>query len=507
VSDRGRQAVLDLDLAPDEVGGLARSAALSHLRAGRQRSTPVRLVWHDTPDAALATDGIELCEHRLGRETVWRLARMRGEPAAPLTPGAPPLLLEEAADPTSFTRPLPAPLLPVAACEGVVRTLPLAEAAGSLRVTVLDGILRAVAGERAVCRVTVAGEAEAGMALALGLAAGVRLCVPAAPLAAQAYALAGRILPPAATGAPALPVDASVGDAFAGIAAHLGAVLLHWAALARVDGGPEAVHQMRVAVRRLRSAVSLFRRAVGGPALEVVEAEQQALMRVLGPARDWDVFAAGTGRAVARAFPGDPAILRLVAATERRRRDCYASLDSFLDGATFRALGIRLAGLLAARPWELPPAIDGDDAGQREAADRQAAALAAPLRQFATHALTRRLARVSEVGGDLSALPAEDLHRARIQIKRLRYAAEFFAPLYPPRETRRFIRRLSALQEQLGLLNDGAVAQHLMAQLPGGERSYGAGVVRGFVAAGLRGARAKAERSWRKARRLEPFWS
>jgi triphosphatase len=138
--------------------------------------------------------------------------------------------------------------------------------------------------------------------------------------------------------------------------------------------------------------------------------------------------------------------------------------------------------------------------------DRQAASLATPLDDFASHALTRRLARVNEAGDDLSALPADELHRVRIQVKRLRYAAEFFAPLYSPRDARRFIRRTAALQERLGLLNDGAVAQHLMAQLGGGDRGFAAGVVRGFVAAGLRGARAKAERSWRKFRRLEAFW-
>jgi CHAD domain-containing protein len=498
---------LELELAHDHAAGLGRTAALAPLRAGRPRATPIRLVWHDAPDTVLAGGGMELCERRLERETRWRLARMRGSPDAPLPPGTPPVALPEAASAAGLAYPLLAPLRPVAACEGVLRTLPLSGTAGAAQLTVLEGVLRAVAGERPVCRMTLSGTPDDVTALAVALAAEVRLSVPAAPLAAQAYALAGHALPPAAIGAPGLPTGASVGDAFVAIAAHLAGVLLHWAPLASADGGPEPVHQMRVAARRLRSAIALFRRAVGGAALDGVNADLRALMGVLGPVRDWDVFAAGTARMVATAFPDDPAILRLMAAVERRRRASYATLHGFLDGAGFRGLGIRLAGLLAARPWERPPALPDNDTGTREAADKQAAALASPLADFAAHALSRRLAHVNEAGGDLSVLAADDLHRVRIQVKRLRYAAEFFAPLSPPRDARRFIRRASVLQERLGLLNDGAVAQHLMAQLGGGGRGYAAGVARGFVAAGLRGARAKAERTWRRFRRLEAFWS
>ena len=100
-----------------------------------------------------------------------------------------------------------------------------------------------------------------------------------------------------------------------------------------------------------------------------------------------------------------------------------------------------------------------------------------------------------------------DLHGLRIQCKRLRYAAEFFAPLFPGRDTRRFVRRLGVLQERLGHLNDGAVAGTLMASLGhGGGRAFAAGVVRGFVAAQSQDVRAKAERSWRKFQHVPTFW-
>ncbi len=503
--DLGRSMPMELELtlAPADAGRLARLHDLGRPRGGRSRATVMRQLWHDTPTAALAADGLALCEATLGRETQWRLARMHG------APGMPPALVTEAPASAGLGVDLPGPLLPVAACEGTLRVLAPGAAESAPRVTLLEGVLRAVTGEQPVCRVMIAGSPGEVTGLALALAAQVRLYVPAASLAAEAYATAGRVVAPAAIGAPSLPTGASVGDAFASIAAHLTGVLLHWAPVASADGGPEPVHQMRVALRRLRSAIALFRRALAGPALDTADGELRALMRVLGPARDWDVFAAGPGRAVAEAFPDDRAVQRLMAAAERRRVDSYAALDAFLNGPAFRALGIRLASLVASRPWEQPPAeVPADDPALRDAADKQAAAMAASLRDFADHALSRRLARVNDAGDDLSPLPAEALHGIRIQAKRLRYAAEFFAPLYPPRETRRFIRRVAAMQDRLGQLNDGVVVQHLMAQLgAAGERGYAAGVVRGFVAAGLRNTRAKAERSWRKFRRLEPFWS
>ena len=195
-------------------------------------------------------------------------------------------------------------------------------------------------------------------------------------------------------------------------------MLLRLAPHAAAGDGTEPVHQMRVALRRLRSARKLFRRAVDCPALQALTPELQALSARLGPARDWDVFGAGTGQAVGAAFPDDPAVARLLAAAARRRAESYAALAAFLGGAEFRALGIALAWLAAHRPWEaLPPA---DEA--------QAAALAQPLAAFASQALARRMGHVLEPGADLSGLTPEQLHAVRIQAKRLRYAAEFFAP-------------------------------------------------------------------------------
>jgi CHAD domain-containing protein len=245
---------------------------------------------------------------------------------------------------------------------------------------------------------------------------------------------------------------------------------------------------MRVALRRLRSALSLFRRAARGADVDRVRADLTALARALGPARDWDVFLAGIARDVARLLPDEPAIGRMTAAARRQRGAAYASLATLLDAPAFQRTLLDLAHLAIVQPW------------------RHGVAEHRPLLvDFARQALNRRLRRVLEAGDDLAELPAADLHAVRIQCKRLRYAAEFFAPLTPGRQSRRFLRRLAAVQERLGHLNDAAVAGELLA--PIGGRGFAAGIVRGYLAARSAGGRAKAERSWKKFRRAEPFWS
>ena len=77
----------------------------------------------------------------------------------------------------------------------------------------------------------------------------------------------------------------------------------------------------------------------------------------------------------------------------------------------------------------------------------------------------------------------------------------------PERPARRFLKRLAALQEALGLLNDGVVAGALMGELAGaGGAELAGGMVRGFVAARAAGARTAIRRAWKRLRRAGPFW-
>ena len=495
------ELMLELGLHHDDAARLSRLPEIGRSRQPA-RAAAFSLIWHDTPDSALMRAGLALAEQRIGRASAWQLTKMRPDPDDIWPPGTLAPLLAEAPDRAALEGVTAGPLVPVAGVEGRRRALTMTTPDGAVELVVMQGVLRAVAGEQPSCRVVLTGPATAVMAASRVLAAALRVFVPATALSADAYAVARLPPPPRHLGAPALPAGVAVGEAFAHLAAHLTDVILHYAPRALAGEAPEPVHQMRVALRRLKSAIGLFRKAVQCPELDRASAELKALAAVLGPARDWDVFTAGTAAAVHRAFEGDPAITRLVAAAHRQRAASYEALRLYLESVAFRQLGLTLAALAATRPWAKAEITADAPAGSPPAHD---AAPDQPMTQYAAHALTRRLRAVLAPGKDISHLPAEALHDIRLACKRLRYAAEFFAPLFPGRNTRRFIQRLSALQEQLGLMNDTDVASGLLGQL-GAARGYAAGAVRGFIAAGHTGSRAEIMRAWKKLRRQNAFW-
>ncbi|MBS0559967.1 MAG: CHAD domain-containing protein [Proteobacteria bacterium] len=466
-------------------------------RTGRIRTQPWRTIWHDTADLALTRRGLALTEQR----GVWRL-----EPLWPdadgrrldWPPGAPAPFLAQAADPATLDVQLP--VRPVASCAGRLRTLALRVGETDMSLAVLEAEARGVTSATPCARAWLECEDDqACLDAALMLAAQSPLAIPRDSLSAEVLAAAtGTPARPRRLGAPSMPAGSDPAAAFAHVVGHLTDVILHWSGLARPGQDPEPVHQMRVGLRRLRAALSAFRRAVDSPPVQAVASSARNLARLLGPARDWDVFVTETGASVARAFPDDAPVSKLLASAARRRDGAYEPLRAFLDGPEFRAFGIRLAALAGSRFWHAA------------LSDEQRDMLASDLPAFAGRVMDRRLRRVVEAGENIAELDAAALHRVRLDGKRLRYAAEIFAPLFGAKPVKRFLRRLADLQEDLGKLNDSAVTGHLMAELAGeragAERAYAAGVVRGFVAAGAAEGRADIARVWDRFLRVKPFW-
>jgi len=472
---------LELDVAPDAVRGL-----LKLLPARRGPGVRIGLRWHDTADGTLAGDGLALVEDIRRNAVGWRLERLHAPP------GLAPETVARASAEAGLDHALPAELIPVAGFEGRVRVLTHPDVGLCLlegRVTVLPGT-----GGVPLVRLTLSGPAAEVGALASSLAEFA--AVPTRTMAADALTSSGRVVPASRLGAPVLPPGLSVEDAFCHVVAHLLGVLLHHAPLAWPGGDGEPVHQLRVALRRLRSALGLFARVVACPELDAAAAELRRLGQVLGPPRDWDVFLDGTGHDVAAAFPEAAGVGRLLKAAERRRVGGYAALRRHLDGPEFRRVTLLLASLTATRPWRRAD-TPIDDAVPEPAET---------LGDFAARALHRRCRRILAHGRDLAGQSDAALHETRLQAKRLRYAAEFFAPLFPGRNAQRFGRRLADLQEVLGHLNDGVVAASLMAELGAPGRGLAGGLVQGFVAGRSQAARAGIARGWKRFRRCPPFW-
>jgi triphosphatase len=245
--------------------------------------------------------------------------------------------------------------------------------------------------------------------------------------------------------------------------------------LLRRDARPEALHQARVALRRLRSAMSIYRPVVADGAFARLRDDCRWVAATLGQARDLDVLIAGSDTATTARLGG-------------HRDSAYASAMEALASERSRWLMIDLTEWAAIGAWRLQPA--------------DPAAIAAPVEGFAATTLDRLYRRVKRRGRDLAALGDEERHRVRIDAKKLRYATGFFSGLFAGKKAARrhgrFADALEKLQEHLGELNDLATAPQVLAR-------YGV-----TTAAGSPGERAllldKAARAHAALIAAEPFW-
>ena len=208
---------------------------------------------------------------------------------------------------------------------------------------------------------------------------------------------------------------------------------------------PEYLHQFRVALRRLRSALGVFG--------AVLEPEAQALREALrwiaehaGAARDWDVFATSTLPLLVRAY-GDPRTARsLRARAALRRRTANATLREALLSRQWALMQLALAR------WLASPAAEPDPGAEA-------------LPDFALRVTRKRHQRLLRDARQLSALTPAERHALRLDAKRLRYALEGMAPLFRRRRVAALLEALSGIQDDLGRANDAAVASRLLADL------------------------------------------
>ena len=247
----------------------------------------------------------------------------------------------------------------------------------------------------------------------------------------------------------ALTADVSSEDAFVAI---IGACLRHAEAnrLAVLDGQMEGVHQMRVAFRRLRSGLKIFRPLIPRETSIVLVEDIRWLNGFLGPARDWDVFLEEGMAPMLTHFPRKRGLALFRAKAENLRQTHHRTLREALADPRYQNLKRGLAAWLNDRAWR-----EGMDDKRRER-------LAQPAVDFATSLLGRDQRRVEKQGETFVELSAVERHRLRIRIKELRYALDFFASLYPAPAVKTCLSALARLQDSLGVMNDIAVARRLL---------------------------------------------
>ena len=509
---------LKLAIDPEAMGRLRRHPLLRLLRRGPSRKARVTSTYYDTDDLMLAKACVALRLRRDGRKWVqtvkgplmsgaaggmtarsefeWPVAGARLDPLRFAT--------------TPFRRKLGKAerhgLMPQFTTDIVRTTIPITFADSTMASLCIDsGEVRAdVDGKRLHSPINeIELELEAGdptrlFELAYALAAEVPLALEPQSKAARGYALRHPLVPaPVHAEDPDLAPRASAAEGFAAIIR---------VCLKQVEGNaggvltqtdPEWLHQMRIGIRRLRASLALAARYMAPARVEPLRGEFRWLAQALGVARDSDVFTLETlpafSTAVARgtnAAALRPALRALGAQAAARRAEAGDAARAAVGSARF------LRMVLAASALAASPATGSPDP----------ATLAERARDVARPQLKRRHRALLALGADLAHAAPEIRHAARLAAKKLRYATEFFAPLFPKKRTRAYRHALTALQDELGAWNDAAVAARIAGELAG-TTSAAAAAFSGWAAAQGSARSGALDAAWVAFAGAAPFWT
>ena len=283
--------------------------------------------------------------------------------------------------------------------------------------------------------------------------------------------------------APDTPPDAALRQ----IVAECQTDLLKYRAIVLASRRPIGIHQSRVALRRLRAALGLFRDVVPGlieqRLLRAMAAEAKWLAGECGPARDLHVFLTESVE--------PPAEVKRVAA--RLARSHIERARTALSSARFSAFAAQVEAF-----------VDSTPTGTGR------------LDEFGREQLEARHAKVERLGRKLASLDEERLHRLRIAVKKLRYAAGFLQPAFggPGFDSSRakaYIEATVRLQGALGALNDRAVAARMLADIAAAARpteQIGRALRKlgKQAASGNKRRLRKLDRAWKTFRKAERFW-
>ena len=272
------------------------------------------------------------------------------------------------------------------------------------------------------------------------------------------------------------------------------------------EGDTEGVHQMRVGLRRLRAAISIFKELLPGPETKAVKTELKWLTEQLGPARDLDVLLEQRVNKEPRIPPIGSDIDLLEADLQARRDAGLQKAKATVDGDRYRSLGLCTALWVTNGEWS-------KSAEPLTVARRERRAV-----EFAAEILDKRSKKISKKIEYIENLDARQRHKARIAVKKLRYACEFFVGLFDGREQirerKRFASILKSLQGSLGTLNDIEVHKRLAATIAHprklsrkhAERALAMGFIAGQEQQQVASCIATAEKTGKQLSNSAKFW-
>ena len=267
---------------------------------------------------------------------------------------------------------------------------------------------------------------------------------------------------------------------------------------AALAGVPDAIHQMRVSARRLRSLLSAVKPMLSAEHYRWANDELKWLLDALGDARNWHVFAESLLKPAKAALPLPPDLDPLLRGVERAQSAATERATEAIRSGRYTDSLLKLLRWFAARGWRDQPVSE------------HSARLMAPIGDLAPALIGRRYRQAMKRSRNFAKLDLAQRHKLRIALKKLRYLSEFLGDLFDPREVKTFLRALKPLQDALGSANDVRAAHDLLARRdeatggPAVERA--AGLVLGWHDRGLADREPKLRKQVRRFRKAEPFW-
>lgn len=217
----------------------------------------------------------------------------------------------------------------------------------------------------------------------------------------------------------------------------------------RESNAPEYIHQARVAIRRLRSAIRLWRPLLPPEYVAEFDPRWRTLANQLGDTRNWDVFLTEILPPICKAFPDHDDLRRLVNEADNQLAVCRKAAKAAMTAPAYSQLLLEFTAATNALEESKKP----------------------PIAAFAPRSLNKRAKRVADLANETRDSDPEARHALRVALKRLRYALEFLAPLFPAKRMQRYHQSAAGLLDLLGRMNDTTVAEQLAVQAVPGHHS------------------------------------
>lgn len=211
------------------------------------------------------------------------------------------------------------------------------------------------------------------------------------------------------------------------------------------DIDTEFLHDYRIALRKIRSVLSLFKGVYTNAQTQDLKARFSALMAPTGRLRDLDVYLLERGdfyELLPDSLHGG--LDRMFAMFAEERQDALKTLSRHLRSKSYDKEIDRLTKLFDMRK-KLRRGPNAD----------------LPAYDFACKLIWKRYRKICKIAAGVDAeTEDEEVHQLRIHCKKLRYLMEFFGPVFPKSAFKSLIKPLKRLQDNLGLFNDYSVQQN-----------------------------------------------